>query len=100
MPKYLFHVNYLQSAVLQIAHQEGEPRPQRAAKLAEDVGGTVESFHFAFGGTDAYVITDLPDDESAAAISLAVNASGAVTTQVTKLLTPDQMEAAARKVDT
>ena len=97
MPKYLFHVNYLQSAVESIVNQEGPPRHHRAAKLAEDAGGTVESFHFAFGGTDAYVICDLPDDESAASISLAVNVSGGVTTSVTKLLTPDQMEVAARK---
>ena len=31
------------------------------------LGGKLESFYFAFGQTDAYVVLDLPDNQSAAA---------------------------------
>jgi uncharacterized protein with GYD domain len=46
------------------------------ANVAESVGGQLESFHFALGDRDAYVIVDLPDHESAAAVALTVNAAG------------------------
>jgi len=35
------------------------PRRRRSA-LVESLGGQIESFHFAFGGTDAYVVAELP----------------------------------------
>ena len=43
--------------------------------MATGVGGSLESFHFAFGDVDAYVIVDLPDDEAAAAIAFTVGAA-------------------------
>lgn len=98
MPKYLFHINYLQPTVQEIVDQGGTHRKQRATALAEGAGGSLESFYFAFGATDAYAIGNLPDDESAASISLRVNQSGDVAVSVTKLLTVEQMDAAAKKV--
>ena len=41
-------------------------------------GRTLEAFYFAFGESDVFVIIDLPDNVSSAAISLAVGAGGAV----------------------
>ena len=61
-----------------------------------DVGGQVESFHFAFGDDDAFVIVDLPDNVSAAAIGMAVGASGAATTKTVVLLTPEEIDRAAQ----
>ena len=43
-------------------------------------------FNYAFGKTDVFIIADLPDNISATALSLAVNASGAATTKVTVFL--------------
>ncbi|MGH2851389.1 MAG: GYD domain-containing protein, partial [Solirubrobacteraceae bacterium] len=53
--------------------------------------------HFAFGETDAFVILDMPDNESAAAASLAVSATGAATAEVIVLLTPEQLDQAMRR---
>ncbi|MDH4178807.1 MAG: GYD domain-containing protein, partial [Thermoleophilia bacterium] len=55
-----------------------------------------ETFYFAFGGADAYVVLDLPDNQSAAAASIAVNAAGAATSEVVVLLTPEEIDAAAK----
>ena len=60
-------------------------------------GGTLEAFYFAFGGVDAYVIVDLPDNASAAAMALAVGQSGMSSTKTVVLLTPEEMDAAAKK---
>ena len=60
------------------------------------MGGTLESIYFAFGGADAYVIGDLPDNESAAALSLAANVSEGLSVQVV-LMTPEEFDGATRK---
>lgn len=76
------------------------PLDAAAAQAVASVGGQLEGFYFAFGDQDAYVIADLPDNEAAAAIALTVNAAGAITAKTTVLLTPEQVdEAAKRSVD-
>jgi uncharacterized protein with GYD domain len=63
----------------------------------QGVEGKLEAFYYAFGDDDAYVIMDLPDHVSMAAIALAVRASGAATVKTTVLLTPEEIDQAARK---
>ena len=59
----------------------------------------MESFHFAFGPTDVYVICDVPDDIKAAGFAMAVAASGVGSIETVKLLTPAEADA-ARAIDT
>jgi hypothetical protein len=40
---------------------------------------------------------DLPDNVTVAALSLTINATGAVSVKVTALLTPEEIDAAAKK---
>ena len=63
----------------------------------ESLGGKLDSFYFDFGDVDAYSIVDLPDNASAAALSLVVAQSGAVATKTVVLLTPEEMDAARNK---
>jgi uncharacterized protein with GYD domain len=65
--------------------------------VIESLGGTLDGFYFAFGEVDAYAVVDLPDDETAAAVALAVSGSGAVTTRTIKLLTAEQVDVAIGK---
>jgi uncharacterized protein with GYD domain len=62
------------------------------------MGGTVESVYFSFGDSDVVGICDVPDNVSATALSLAVNASGVINAKVTPLITPEELDAAAKKV--
>ncbi len=64
--------------------------------MAEGLGGSLESFYFAFGETDAYVLLELPDNLSAAAASIAVNTSGGASSEVVVLLTPEDVDEAAK----
>jgi uncharacterized protein with GYD domain len=64
--------------------------------MAVELGGRRESFYFGFGETDAYVVLDLPDNQSAAAASITVNSSGGVSSEVVVLLTPEEIDAAAK----
>jgi hypothetical protein len=52
---------------------------------------------FCLGDYDAFAIVDLPDHVSAAALSLAVTASGAARTKTTALLTPEEVDQAVKK---
>jgi uncharacterized protein with GYD domain len=65
--------------------------------MAAGLGGKVDSFYFGFGERDAYVVVELPDNEAAAAAALAVNASGGATVKTTVLLTPEQVDEAAKR---
>jgi uncharacterized protein with GYD domain len=73
----------------------GTARRTAIEKLVTGLGGKLEAFYFAFGGDDVVVIADLPDQKTAAAVGLAVNASGTTTLKTTVLLTPEDIDAAA-----
>ena len=97
MPKFLIEASYSPEGAKGVQSAGGTSRRDAVAQVAESVGGRLESFHFAFGDADAYVIVDLPDNESAAAVALTVNAGGAARTKTVVLLTPDEVDAAARR---
>jgi uncharacterized protein with GYD domain len=100
MPKFLFQASYTTEGLEGIRSAGGSARREAITQMAESVGGRLESFHFAFGNRDAYVICELPDNQSAAAVTLAANASGAVSVETVALLTPEEIdEAANRSVD-
>ena len=96
MPKYLLSVNYTLEGVRGVLAKGGSARKAAASAAAKSVGGKVDSFYFAFGGTDVYVIADMPSNEVAAALALAVSAGGGATVKTTVLLTPEEMDKAAK----
>lgn len=97
MAKYLFEANYTVEGAKGIGKDGGSARRTAVEKAVAGLGGRVESFYFAFGGTDAYVIADLPDNTTAAAMALAVAQSGRATTKTIVLLTPEDVDAATKK---
>ncbi len=97
MGKYLFEAKYSPEGAKAIAKEGGSARRAAVEKSVGSVGGRLEAFYFAFGGSDAYVVVDLPDNVSAAAMALAVNQSGTASTKTVVLLTPEEMDAATKK---
>jgi uncharacterized protein with GYD domain len=97
MPKYLIEASYTQDGVKGVKSAGGTSRREAVAKVAESVGGQMESFYFAFGDHDVYTVVDLPDNESAAAVALTVNASGGASVRTVVLLTPEEVDAAAKR---
>lgn len=100
MPKYLIEASYTREGVEGVRSKGGSSRRDAVADTAKSMGGQLEAFYFALGEHDAVVIADLPDNEAAAAIALTVNAAGGAATRTTVLLSPEQVdEAAKRSVD-
>ena len=97
MAKYLFKVTYSTHGTKGLLADGGSNRVAAVEKMVEGLGGRVEAFYYAFGENDAFTIVDVPDAVSAAAVSLVVNATGAVRLSTTVLMTPEDMDAAAEK---
>jgi uncharacterized protein with GYD domain len=93
--KYLLQVNYTLDGVKGVLAEGGSARKAAAQAAARSAGGKVESFHFALGSTDAYVVADLPDNAAAAALALTVSAGGGATVATTALLTVEEVDKAA-----
>lgn len=97
MAKYLILADYTLDGVRGVQKAGGSARRDAVAAALETVGGKLESFHFAFGDHDAYVIAEVPDNTSAAAVALTVGASGGARTRTIVLLTPEEVDAAAKQ---
>ena len=95
MPKFLIQGSYTADGVKGLMAEGGTGRMKAATAACESVGGTVESLYFAYGDTDVIAVADFPDAASAAAVSLLINASGAVSVTLTPLITAEELDAAA-----
>ncbi len=94
MPRYLIRANYTLEGLQGLLKEGGTGRRKAVETLASSLGGHLVSLDYAFGSDDVYGICELPDDESAAALSLRITASGSVTVDTIKLLSPEQIDTA------
>jgi len=100
MAKYLLQGSYTAEGSKGLLKDGGSKRRAAAKTLIESLGGKLECMYFAFGETDVVAIVDMPDSASAAAASLTIGASGGVTGNLTVLLTPEEIDQAAKKTAT
>ena len=97
MPKFLIQACYNAEGAKGVMEAGGSRRRTVVEGTIKELGGTLEAFYFAFGETDAFAIIDVPDNASAAAAALAVNAGGGAQTRTTVLLTPEEVDQASSK---
>jgi uncharacterized protein with GYD domain len=97
MPKFMVKATYNTEGARGLLKEGGSGRRSAVQKLIEGLGGKLEAFYFAYGEPDAYVIVDFPDAAAGIAVSLAVNASGAVHIATTPLITPEEVDAACKR---
>jgi uncharacterized protein with GYD domain len=97
MPKYLFEARYTAKGDKGVEKEGGVSRRDAVKKHLEELGGTLESMYFAFGDVDCFIIADLPDNATAAALSLAANESGGMATRTVVLMTPEDVDKAVKK---
>ena len=97
MPKFLVEASYSAEGIKGLNAEGGSARVAATKALIESLGGTLECFYFAFGETDAFIIVDLPDNVTVAAAQMAVNGSGTISSRTVVLLTPSEMDEAAKR---
>ena len=95
MAKYLLKVSYSPEGIKGVMKEGGTSRLTTIEKILGSVGGTLESFYFAFGTDDVYVIAEVPDQATAMAVAAAVGSSGAISSYETVvLIEPSEVDAA------
>ncbi len=97
MPSYLLQVAYTPETLAALI-KNPQNRIEAVRKPIEKLGGKVVSGWFAFGDYDIVAILEMPDNESAAAFSLAVGAGGACkSVKTTPLMSADEAIGAMKK---
>jgi uncharacterized protein with GYD domain len=96
MAKYMIKASYSPEGIRGVMAKGGTARADAVRKLVAGVDGTVESFYFAFGSDDVYVIVEAPSHEAMAAVAGTVTSTGVLSSYETVvLLTAEQLDAAA-----
>lgn len=100
MPFFLHQVSYTSDALARLIANPHD-RFEAVRGPIEKLGGKIKDSYFAFGEHDAVLITEMPDNVSAAAIALAFAAGGALRNcQTTALMTNAEALDAMRKAGT
>jgi len=100
MAKYLVYGSYTLEGIKGLIKEGGSSRKSHFETNVGNLGGKVEAFYYAFGGEDLYSIVDLPDNVSVTAISMAISAGGGFKPTTIALLTPGEIDEAAKKTAT
>ena len=100
MPFFLHQVSYNAEAMARLIANP-QDRIEVVRVPIEKLGGKIKDAYFAFGEHDAVLITEFSDNLSAAAISMAFAAGGAVrSSTTTPLLTASEAVEAMRRAGT
>src|SRR6185437_6982637 len=97
MPKYLVQGSYTDQGMKGLLKEGGSKRRAMVEQLAKEMGGKLEAFYFAFGGDDFVIVLDLPSNTDMAATAIVAQASGAVKSRVTVLVTPEELDQAVKR---
>jgi len=99
MSLYLSKFNYSPDTWARlISHPED--RTKAAQSYIESVGGKLHGFWYAFGTHDGYSLWEAPDNVSMAAVALAINGGGALSSlETTVLLTVEEGMEAMHKAE-
>jgi uncharacterized protein with GYD domain len=97
VPKYLWQVSYTVEGTKGVLKDGAAKRRTVTKEMVEGLGGKLEMFDYALGDTDAFVVAQLPDNATAAAVSMVVSTGGGATIKTTVLLSPEEVDKAATK---
>jgi uncharacterized protein with GYD domain len=97
VPKFLIKGSYTAEGTKGLLKEGGSGRKAAVQKALDGLGGKLDSFYYTFGADDVIVICEVPDTITGLALSLVVNASGAVRISTTPLLSVEDVDAACKK---
>jgi uncharacterized protein with GYD domain len=99
VPLYLGRFKYsaeAMRAMIENPHDRGAV----AAQTAESLGAKLHGIWWAFGEYDGVFLAEAPDNVTVVALSMAVGASGQISTEAIPLLDMDEAQEAMRKAGT
>jgi uncharacterized protein with GYD domain len=97
VPKFLLTAKYSHEGQKGLLKEGGSARMMAMDAIITRVGGKMESYHFALGGHDVYVIAELPSNAAAVAVATTIGASGAIEHfETTALMSPADVDVAVK----
>ncbi|HUG48032.1 MAG TPA: GYD domain-containing protein [Candidatus Limnocylindria bacterium] len=100
MPRFITFFSYTAESAKAMIERPSD-RSAAAKALVESLGGTQEAFYWMQGKHDGFLITNLPDGVTAAALAVAVSATGAVGATAThQIFDHDEQAAIVKQADT
>jgi uncharacterized protein with GYD domain len=90
MPKYLLQASYTSAGAKGLLKEGGTARLEASRNTVSKMGGEIESYHYAFGGTTS-------TSSSTCRTTPPFAATGAVRTKTVTLLTPAELDEAGEK---
>src|ERR1700716_174045 len=97
MPLYLSKFSYTPETWAKLIGNP-EDRRKAAQSYIESVDGKLHGFWYAFGTHDGYALWEAPDNQSMAAVALAISAGGALSSfDTTVLISVDETIEALKK---
>jgi uncharacterized protein with GYD domain len=88
MPHYITLGKYTKQGIEKI--KESPDRAQAARRIFENMGAKMKDIYLVMGQYDLIVITEAPDDETVAKLTLAIGAQGNVQTETLRAFTEDE----------
>ena len=89
MPKYVTLVRWTDQGVRDV--NETVQRTEQVRQRMEALGGRLETILWTQGRYDVIAISEAPDDETAAAMTLRIASQGAVRTEVLRAFNAEEM---------
>jgi uncharacterized protein with GYD domain len=100
MPRFITFFSYTAESAKAMIERPSD-RSAAAKALVESLGGTQEGFYWMQGEHDGFLITNLPDGVTAAALVAAVAATGAAERFEThQIFDPEEQAAIVKHADT
>jgi uncharacterized protein with GYD domain len=94
MPMYMIEASYTAEGLKGLMKDKASGRIKAVTEALAGLGGKIHSAFFTFGQHDVIIIAEVPDNSTAAGLSVAVSATGLVRIKTTPLLTVEEMDRA------
>jgi len=88
MPTYITLFSWTQKGIENV--KESPARLGAAKKLCQAAGGELTEFYTTMGRYDGVVLLELPNDEAAAKVALAIGSGGSIRTETLRAFTEDE----------
>jgi uncharacterized protein with GYD domain len=88
MPTYISLINLTQEGIKNV--KESPDRLDAAKKAFQAFGGELKEFYLVMGQYDMVVVSEGPDDETAAKLALVIGSQGAISTETLRAFTEDE----------
>ena len=88
MATYISLIRYTQKGIENI--KESPARLDAVKKAFQAVGAELKEFYLVTGQYDIVIVSEAPDDETVAKLSLAIGTGGAIRTETLRAFTEDE----------